>query len=137
MNNYNIFLKLLNDNKIYEQIALEKVIKLNNVSLLKTCDNYKYDFKTSDNLKYEVKADHKCNITGNFFIEFNGYNKPSGISTTKANYYILTDTTIYYLIDVSILKHICKNKRIAKTPDNSAVGFLISKFLIINNSIVI
>ena len=46
-------------------------------------DNYKikqYDFKTSDGIKYEVKGDRLSSQTGNFYIEYMGYDRPSGRS---------------------------------------------------------
>ena len=48
-----------------------------------------YDFKNLDTEKsYEVKADRKTQKTGNLFIEFKSRDKPSGISTTKADYWV-------------------------------------------------
>ena len=86
---------------------------------------------------YEVKADHKAIKTGNFFIEYLGYNKPSGIAITKANYYILTDIKYYFMINIDKLKLLCKGKYSVKTPDNSSIGFLVSRYDIIKNSVII
>ena len=60
--------------------------------------------------KYECKADRRCNFTGSFFIETANKNgKPSGLSTTKANTYILmrvmgTEIIQIYFVSVEILK---------------------------------
>ena len=104
---YENFLIKLKKYQPYEELASEKICLLNSVSVLNTCNTYKYDFETSDGIKYEVKADEMSLRTNNFFIEFIGYGKPSGITTTEAKFYILTDTKIYYLIDVDELKKIC------------------------------
>ena len=103
---YSNFKKQLVKYQPYEKIAADKIASLNNVSILSFCDNYKYDFETSDNLKYEVKTDEASIKTNNIFIEFYGYNKPSGISITEANFYIINDTINYYLISVKNLKQL-------------------------------
>lgn len=41
----------------------------------------------------EVKFDFACYRTGNFFIEYESRGKPSGISTTKADYWMLIAST--------------------------------------------
>ena len=85
--------------KPYEIEAAKRIIKLNNVEVKKWCNNYKYDFKTSDNLKYEVKTESMSLKTGNFYTEFYGYGKETGITTTKAIFYIISDTINYYLLE--------------------------------------
>ena len=97
--------------KPYEIETAKRIIKLNSVEEKKWWNNYKYDFKTSDNLKYEVKAEPMSLKTGNFFIEFYGYGKKTGITTTKANFYIISDTINYYLINVNVLKEIIDNNK--------------------------
>ena len=119
---YENFLIKLKKYQPYEELASEKICLLNSVSVLNTCNNYKYDFETSDGIKYEVKADEMSLRTNNFFIEFIGYGKPSGITTTEAKFYILTDTKIYYLIDVDELKKICIDKPILTTRDGLTMG---------------
>lgn len=41
----------------------------------------------------EVKFDFACYRTGNFYIEYESRGKPSGISTTKADYWMLIAST--------------------------------------------
>ena len=125
--------------KPYEIEAAKRIIKLNSVEVKKWCNNYKYDFKTSDNLKYEVKTEPMSLKTGNFFIEFYGYGKETGITTTKANFYIISDTINYYLINVNVLKEIIDNNKfpMQKTRDKTTIGYLVSKNIIIENSIII
>jgi hypothetical protein len=40
------------------------------------------------NILLEIKEDFKCGSTGNFLLEFEYKGKPSGISTSKAEFYI-------------------------------------------------
>lgn len=133
------FYKNLQNFQKYELEALKRVENLNNTKLKNLCDNNKYDFKTIDNIKYEVKTEPKSLTTNNFFIEFKGYNKPSGITTTRSNYYIINDTINYYMIKTEQLKYmISTNKyKVVNTKDNLTFGYLISKHEIICNSIKI
>jgi hypothetical protein len=133
------FFENLEKFKPYEIEAAKRIIKLNNVEVKKWCNNYKYDFKTSDNLKYEVKTEPMSLKTGNFFIEFYGYGKKTGITITKANFYIISDTINYYLINVNVLKEIIDNNKfpMQKTRDKTTIGYLVSKNIIIENSIII
>ena len=134
---YNSFLKNVEKFKPFEIIAGDKICKLNNTTIKNFNDNYEFDFETVDNIKYEVKTDMLVNKTNNFFIEFIGRGKPSGIDTTHSNYYILTDSIIYYLIDVQLLKKLVVTCRWVKNKDNSATGYLINKNIIIENSLII
>ena len=136
-NSYLFFLKQLKKYQKYEVLAADKVCIFNDVNIINYNEDKKYDFLTSDNLKYEVKADEYSLKSGNFFIEFYGYNKPSGITTTEANYYIITDTINYYMIDVDKLKILCTGDNIKKTKDSSTFGHIISIEIIISNSIII
>ena len=54
-----------------------------------------------ESIRVEAKTDQTSNRTGNFFIEFEQYGKNSGISTTEADYYVITDALKFYLISVS------------------------------------
>ena len=133
MATYKAFLKNVNKYHIYEIIASEKICLLNNTQLIKFNNDYRYDFKTSDKIKYEVKTDELSLKTNNLFIEFESYKKPSGISSTKAHYYIFSDTIDYYLIETQKLKTILsniENKKIVSTKDKQTFGYLIHKEVI-------
>jgi len=60
------------------------------------------------NLKYEVKSDRLGYKTGNIAIEYECSNKPSGITTTEADYYpyFIINKTGYdlYLIPVEVIR---------------------------------
>jgi len=134
---YKFFLENVKKYSIYERIASEKLKNYFNVdSNIKFNNNFEYDIEYNG-LYFEVKTDEASKETNNFFIEFEGYGKPTGITTTKANFYILNNTIKYYMIDINELKQmIADNKfRIVKTKDRLTSGFLISCNLIISNSV--
>jgi len=71
----------------------------------------------------EVKSDAQYKVTGNFYVEYSCYGKPSGISATKAEiYYIYLDKL--YIIKTKDLKDKCRKyintKRDKKGGDNMA-----------------
>jgi hypothetical protein len=125
----NVFLKQLKIGQIWEQAAIERIIKYYHdiYYLLKTCNSHKYDFKLSNKQKYEVKADLLGKKTNNIFIEYLQFGKFSGIDITQANFYIIiipdyyidnnTDIdkiNLYLLLDVNILKELIINSRYKK-----------------------
>lgn len=74
-------------------------------------------FKTEEgNLiktKWEVKADRRAKQTGNIAIEFESNGKPSGITTTTADFwiYFIHGENTYYLIPTSVLRRKVKQNR--------------------------
>lgn len=137
---YKAFNKKFKEFQPYETKAGELIEKVKGVKILKYCSNNSYDFKTDDNIKYEVKAEPKSIYTKNYFIEFSGYGKPSGISTTKADYYIITDTKDhYYLIGVDILKDVIINGKykIRTTADGSTFGHIVPCHDIQNKAVLL
>jgi hypothetical protein len=106
---FEYFIKIRNANEPFELEAIRLISSLNNSQLKERCDTFEYDFIMSDNIKYEVKADHASTIYNNYFIECNNDKGLSGISTTKADKYIITDgAENYYMIDVKELKKIIR-----------------------------
>jgi|OM-RGC.v1.029334484 hypothetical protein len=99
----------------YEEKAIQYFIN-NGYELKEYIPNKKvleYDFiisKDNKDYKIEVKCDRLASKTGNIAIEYECSNKPSGISTSQADYYI------YYIVDkckllieTSKLKEMIKN----------------------------
>ena len=82
--------------------------------------NFKpYDLKicyNSDTITFEVKADRKTRTTGNMVIEYECSNKPSGITTTEADYwaYFIDGTDTYYLIPTEHIRTMIKDKKYSK-----------------------
>ena len=113
--------------KPYEVISSEFIKQLYNVDIVSFCDDYRYDFITSENVKYEVKTDVMSLKTGNYYVEFFGYNKPSALSISEADYYIFNNMTDYYMISVVELKRLVKihGRLHTKTKDMKTKGYLI------------
>ena len=122
----------------YEREAAERIQKLNKLEIVSFCNDNKYDFIDSLVIKYEVKYDRASNNTGNFYIEYNGYGKLSGISTTEAQYYIITDGINYYLIRTDKLKSLCAQYGVIRTTkDLKTFGCVINCDIVICHSLSI
>ena len=81
--------------------------------------------------KIELKTDMLAIKTGNFFIEYECYDKPSGISTTTAGFWCLEIEGRYcFLVETQRLIDLCrkayKEKRVANGGDyEGAKGVLL------------
>tara|TARA_R100000329_G_scaffold66881_1_gene58770 strand:+ start:4425 stop:4883 length:459 start_codon:yes stop_codon:yes gene_type:complete len=65
----------------------------------------RFDFYVPElDMKVELKTDKKSNHTGNFVIETYHYGKPSGITTTTADFWVFNDGRYYYWISPEIIK---------------------------------
>ncbi len=85
-----------------------------------------YDFKTSDNIKYEVKGDRLSCKTNNFFIEYEGYGKPSGISISTADKWMLLYNNSFYIISqTDLLNLVQKETKISSNFKKDTWGKLI------------
>lgn len=76
----------------------------------------------------EMKNDMKSALTGNFFMEFWCGDKPSGIDTTKADYYVVTThkPMQFWKLPVPALTKIAKTcKIVSGGDDKKAKGYLI------------
>ena len=136
---YETFLKLLEVGQQYEKVAVSKIKELyDGITSIETCNDNRYDFIIQpQNISFEVKYDKLSIKTGHFFIEYAGYGKPSGITTTKAIFYILTDGKYFFQISVDRLKTLILGCPVKKTKDNLTSGFLLNRFVLIKHSIVI
>ena len=155
MDNNAEFRKQLEDNRPYEDIAIQKAIKHFDkespdepLKLLRRPDDANYNLWKFDGeigngsklTKLEVKTDHKSVATGNLFIEYFGYGKPSGIAITEADYYIINDTVDYYMISVARLFRIIerydevgKLKRVEckSTSKHVTKGYIVRKAVVL------
>jgi hypothetical protein len=87
---------------------------------------------------FEIKADRLTHKTNNICIEYECNNKPSGITTTKANHYgyfeIINDNEYrLYVIPVNIIKKNI-NKKLYNRCINGGDGYR-SKFYLFNKDI--
>lgn len=91
--------------------------------------NYKlvhHDFETDDGTTYEVKCDMASVKTNNFFLEYMGYGKKSGLSITTADYHILNSGSTYCIIDTKVLKQLINTGKYRRVYTNTETkGFVI------------
>ena len=114
-----------------EAQAREIITKTFNVEVVEITgeDDYKinlYDFKTSDGIKYEVKGDRLSVKTNNFFIEYEGYGKPSGIEISTADkWMLLYDNSFYVIAQTDLMNLVRKEIRITQNKAKNTWGKLI------------
>jgi hypothetical protein len=114
----------------YDEIHHEPHIKTATYDLIITKDNIPY--------KIEVKCDRLSCKTGNIVIEYECREKPSGIETTTADFwvYVIINKECddeYYKIPVETLKELVKNSRKIRGGDGwKSRMYLLKKDLIQN-----
>ena len=128
------FIKNVKSHHIYEVISSKKAEIYFKTTLKSFNETKDYDILLENNLKFEVK----------FIGTFDEYdtvniecfrNEPSGILTTKSDYYIVTNGKIYYLIETDELLKIsliCEIKKL-----KYSFCYMIPKTLFIASSLVI
>ena len=135
IDSYKNFEACLKLGQLMEEKAIDRIIKHfdNEYRLTERCDDYKYDFKLSNGLSYEVKSDLLSIKTGNIYLENVSRGKESGISRTKAHFYIIITQTEnqeleYHLIDVKTLKLLIKKNLYSYyKSDELKSGYIFSK----------
>lgn len=90
-----------------------------------TCEIAKGNFKPwdvkiiyeNDTTTFEVKVDRKAKNSGNIAIEYECNGKPSGISTTEADFwaYFIYGTNEYFLIPTEDIRNAILNKKYWRT----------------------
>jgi len=118
----------------YEILSSKKAELYFKTSIKSFNETKDYDILLENDIKIEVK----------FIGTFNKYdtvniecfrNEPSGILTTKSDYYIITNSDIYYLIKTDELLKICEFCEIKKL--KYSFCYIIPKKLFIASSLVI
>lgn len=105
------------------------------------CSDFNYDLKIGqakerelgkifNHCTVEVKNDLQALDTGNVFIEYSSRGKPSGISTSKADYYCFAFEHTFHLIPTETLKEKCRkyintSRDINGGDNNSSKGILL------------
>jgi hypothetical protein len=113
-----------------EKEVAQILAKIYSAEILKFEHSNKYDILArikNNDYKFEVKDDYLSEKTGNIAIEYFSRNKPSGISTTQADYYVykinISNGENYcYIIKVSKLKEIIKNNLFFRIVDGGDSG---------------
>jgi len=127
-----------------EEVELEVVKKLQKThpSTVKIPGKFsQYDiFVPETDTKIEVKTDRKSIYTGNYVVEIEMYDKPSGLLTTKADWWIFTDKvdmiwiTPTKLIQTIILNNLQWVTFYGKGDTQSKKAYLIKKELLYKSS---
>ena len=111
----------INNEQVQKGLIGEEIIKfflcnIKEETFIKFNHNNKYDIKTNKG-KYEIKTDSNYKKYNSVFCEFMSNNKPSGIATTEAKYYIFVcpnnikyEINYIYIFETSILKNIIESK---------------------------
>lgn len=88
----------------------------------------------------EVKVDIKSNETGNLVVEIEHYGKPTGLSITKATYWVFYDGD-WIWIETDSLRHIVKDHPVCKFVGRGDTvqkkAYLIPKDLIIEHAFLV
>ena len=91
MGNYNFHKDLKIAKKTEQEVS--EILEANGLKILSFGNNSDYDILAEwdghDNpVSFEVKEDFMCELTGNVSLEFESRGKPSGIESTKADWWI-------------------------------------------------
>ena len=132
---YDEFIKNVESHHKYEILSSKKAELYFKTTLKSFNETKDYDILLQNNLKFEVKFIGTFDEYDTVNIECFRNNKPSGISTTKSDYYIVTNGYIYYLIKTDELLQICKTTEIKKL--KYLFCYMIPKTLFIASSLVI
>jgi hypothetical protein len=132
MSDYSDFKKCLKIGQIFEKKAQLKLVEYykNKYFVVNENDNYEYDFMLSNGKYYEVKYCSLSNGSNTIFLETVAFKKPSGINTTKANFYIFVINRqvglLFVKIKVKNLLRIIKKSLFSRYfKDNKKAGYVI------------
>ena len=118
------FEKDLETGKVYEKKALELIQKKYPKAFIQDGYFLEWDIYIPElDMGVEVKSDAQYQKTGNFYVEYECNDKPSGIATTKAKYYYIYLDKLY-ILKTEDLKDKCRKylntKKDKKGGDNMA-----------------
>ena len=118
------FVKDLETGKVYEKKALELIQKDYPKAYIQDGYFLEWDIYIPElDMGVEVKSDAQYKKTGNFYVEYECNDKPSGIATTKAKYYYIYLDKLY-ILKTEDLKDKCRKylntKKDKKGGDNMA-----------------
>ena len=118
------FVKDLETGKVYEKKALKLIQKKYPKAYIQDGYFLEWDIYIPElDMGVEVKSDAQYKKTGNFYVEYECNDKPSGIATTKAKYYYIYLDKLY-ILKTEDLKDKCRKylntKKDKKGGDNMA-----------------
>ena len=99
--------------KIYEKIVLEKIHKKYPKAYIQKGYCKEWDIYIPElQIGVEVKSDKKSMHTGNIVIEIEFNNKPSALSTTKAEWWVIYDGIDYNWFTINNIKKCIKDNNL-------------------------
>tara|TARA_A100000171_G_C2086824_1_gene122459 strand:+ start:248 stop:673 length:426 start_codon:yes stop_codon:yes gene_type:complete len=108
-----VFQSDLKVGKIYENIVLEKIQKKYPKAYIQKRYCKDWDIYIPElEMGVEVKSDKKSMHTGNIVIEIEFDNKPSALSTTKADWWVIYDGIDYNWFTVKNIKKCIKDNKL-------------------------
>ena len=133
----------LKTGQVYEDIVLKKIQD-------KYPQAYKQEGYCKDwdiyvpelSIGIEVKSDQKSQYTGNIVIEIEFNGKPSGLTTTKAQYWVIFDSDLYIWFKVGDIRRCIKENDlfpaqfVGKGDSKMKTAYLIKKNLLLKYSIM-
>lgn len=128
---YQQFMIDLKKHMCFEEEAARRVqvyFNLVEIPFLNTdAKKYKYyDFTDECGRTFEVKTDRRSRDTGNYFVEVANRGKASGLAVSTSNYYVITDTREYMLIETDVLKMYIQTRKPRQITINGSLGYLVS-----------
>jgi len=106
--------------KIGEVIIIKYLELIKNEKVKLISINKYFDVMTNNNIMYEIKTQYHTLKSGWVALEFQTFNKPSGIITTYSNMFIYLipdlEQDIFYIyeIETNELKELIKNNKLKK-----------------------
>lgn len=104
--------------KIGEVIIIKYLELIKNEKVKLISINKYFDVMTNNNIMYEIKTQYHTIKSGWAALEFQTFNKPSGIITTQSNIFIYLipdlEQDIFYIyeIETNVLKEFIKNNKL-------------------------
>ena len=138
------FSRDLKAGQIYEEIVLKKI--QNKYPLAYKQEGYCKDwdiYVPELSIGVEVKSDQKSQYTGNIVIEIEFNGKPSALSTTKAQYWVIFDGNNYAWYKVGDIRRCIKENNlfpaqfVGKGDSKMKTAYLIKKGLLLKYSSMI
>ena len=112
--NSNIF----KSGKIGEEVIIKYLELIKNETVILTSNNKYFDVMTHNNIMYEIKTQYHTIKSGWVALEFQTFNKPSDIRTTKSDIFIYlvpdlnNDVFYIYEIETTNLKKFVENSKL-------------------------
>ena len=142
------FINDLEFGKYFEQLSLSYLLPYEKIEFApdtRFCDwDYKVKHTNGEEISYEIKVDRCVRKTGNFFIEIkNKFGEPSGLETTKADFYVLikpcenkTSIDVYYEVPIEYMREFYKKATHFRHSFSGAYGFLLRETDIFCESLI-